>query len=348
MSKDVEKFVKLFELSSMNILALIQSSTIDGLTKQRKTELLADIGAIIATVQGDSTDLILSIIEKAYKNGSKEAVDEMRVQGKKDVDATFKSRIHQEAVQRIIDEAFYNVLEATDFMTMDVKQRIESIIQRANQSSLVEGLTRREATKRAVAEVTDKGITGIITKNGANVPVEKYLSGAIHFHQRKAHVDGSINRMIENGQDLLYVNSVGITCSMCAQYQGRVYSISGQDKRFPPLLQRPPYHAHCVHSAYPWNIEYQDEADINKMLIVSNRPFVDNRTDHAIKKYNETQREKSKKNDTRKQWIRYKSRMPDLPDLRTFASHKARNTQTYRDWMEDYRTLGVTFKERDG
>lgn len=188
----------------------------------------------------------------------------------------------------------------------------------------------------------------MVYKNGAVMPADKYMANVIHYHQRKAHVDGAINRMIENKQDLVYVNFVGITCEVCAKYQGRVYSISGNDKRFPKLEKRPPYHSHCVHNATPWVEEYQHEKDIKKAIKDSSRPFTDNRTERNIQKYEEIQREKSKKNETRKQWIRYKARMPDLPDLRTFASHKARNTKRYQLWMEEYRKIGHEIKDRSG
>jgi len=76
------------------------------------------------------------------------------------------------------------------------------------------------------------------------------------------------------------------------------------------------------------------------MIEQSNRPFVDNRTEANIRRYNELQREKSRKNATRKQWIRYKAVLPDdTPDLRTFASMKARNTQTYQELQEAYRRI---------
>ncbi|PKH09853.1 phage minor capsid protein [Planomicrobium sp. MB-3u-38] len=340
MNKKIAILIALYEQSSQNILEVIHSIS-DGLSKRRQLELLQQAQTIVAEAQGESSELILDIIEAAYKLGSSETVEELKVQGVRNVQGNFSTAIHREAVQNITDDMFYTILEATDHMTADVKGRLEEITRRANQRSLIEGQTRREATALAVAEATERGITGIITANGARVPVDKYLAGTIQYFQRKAHVDGAINRMTENGQDLLYVNSVGITCSICAQYQGRVYSISGNDRRFPRLDRRPPYHGHCVHSAYPWNEEYQTAADVSEMLITSNRPFVDNRSEANIKKYEEMQLTTSRKNETRKQWMRYKSRMPDLPDLKTFASHKARNTQKFRDWQEDFRRFGT-------
>ncbi|MDG5470521.1 minor capsid protein [Jeotgalibacillus sp. ET6] len=344
MNEDIEKLVAMYEQSSMDIIGVIQSIS-GGLTKRRQLELLKQIGVIISITQGDATGIILEIIEAAYKEGSNEATEELRAQGVKNIEASFKAGIHREAVQNIADDMFYTVLEASDNMSQDAKDRLEMITTKANQRSLIEGQTRREATKKAVAEATAKGITGAIYKNGAKVPVEKYLANTIQYYQRRAHVDGSINRMTENNKDLLYVNSVGITCSLCAQYQGRVYSISGKDSRFPPLTNRPPYHGHCVHSAYLWSEEFQDPKDIADMLQTSNRPFEDNRSEAKIRKYDEMQRKASRKNETRKQWIRYKSRMPDLPDLKTFGSQKARNTKKYKKWQQNFQLFGLIIKE---
>src|SRR5690606_8572580 len=153
-----------------------------------------------------------------------------------------QSLIHHRAVQAIMDESFYSILEATDNMSQDIKDRIQQLVQRANQRSLVQGVSRRQATKDAIAELSQEQIRGIVTRNGARVPVDKYMAGVVQFHQRKAHVTGQENMITQNGYDLVYVNRVGITCEFCAVYQGRVYSISGSDPRFPKLEVRPPYH----------------------------------------------------------------------------------------------------------
>lgn len=335
-----EKLIKMYEDASYNILGQIRDSG-DSLNQRSKLDLLNNVGNIISVLQGDSVSLVLAIIEKAYVAGSKEAMANMVTKGTKELEASFKSAIHREAVQKIVDDSFYTILQASDYMAQDVKNRLESIISKANSSSLIEGTSRKAATQKAVEEATQSGITGIITKNGSQVPVDKYLNSSISYYQRKAHVDGSINRMIENKQDLLYVNSVGITCPMCAQYQGRVYSISGKDTRFPPLDLRPPYHGHCVHSAYPWNEEYQTSDDVKKMLKDSNRPFEDNRTEENIKKYEERQRTMSRKNAARKQWIQYKARMPEhIPDLKVFASNKTKKSEKYKEWSRDYAAFG--------
>jgi hypothetical protein len=344
-----EKLIQMYSEAGFYLLGLIQSLE-EGPTKKRKQQLLRQIRELIASLSENAAQISRDIIEESYEAGSTEAINQLKAQGvaKEIIEPTLKTVIHTRAVQALVDEVFYRILEATDHMTEDAKERIERIVFDANRRSLIEGVSRRQATKDAIAEANQKGITGIIAKNGAEIPVEKYMANVIQYHQRKAHVEGVINRLIENKKELVYINFVGLTCDHCAKYQGRVYSITGGDSRFPKLDQRPPYHGHCVHSASAWVEEYHDDLEVKKALKDSNKPFTDSRSEANVKKYEELQKEKSKKNDARKQWIRYKARMPDLPDLKTFASHKARNTKTFQEWMEDYRKIGGEIKKRGG
>jgi hypothetical protein len=342
-----EMLIQIYSEASNHLMGLIQALG-DSPTKARKEQLLRQVHGAIANLTDDSAQLSKDIIVESYGMGSEVAIQQLNAQGvaKEIIEPTLKTVIHVRAVQELVEETFYRILEASEHMTEDAKDRIEEAIFRANRRSLIEGISRRQATKDAIVELNDRGITGMVAKNGARIPAEKYMANVIQYHQRKAHVEGVVNRLIENKSDLVYINKVGITCDQCAKYQGRVYSISGDDKRFPRLEKRPPYHGHCVHSASAWVEEYQDDLDIKTAIIDSNKPFIDSRSEANVKKYEEIQKEKSRKNETRKQWIRYKSRMPDLPDLKTFASHKARNTKRYQEWMEDFRKMGLEIKNR--
>jgi hypothetical protein len=53
------------------------------------------------------------------------------------------------------------------------------------------------------------------------------------------------------GTDLVQVSSHNTTTKICMPYEGKVYSISGKDKRFPPLMNTPPYHPNCLHLIFP-------------------------------------------------------------------------------------------------
>jgi Phage minor capsid protein 2. len=343
--EDIDQLIALYVNTDERLRDLVQSLEDGNLSTRRKDQLLQQIDAIISELTGQAGEQMAGIVGDSYRAGTSAAVEQMVAAGfaRESINQTIKTVVHQGAAQAIMDEAFYSILEASDNMSADAKKRIEDAARAANAKSLIEGMSRREATRQAVADLNSRGINGIIAKNGAQIPADKYMAGVVHYHQRKAHVTGAENMIVQNGIDLVYVNFVGITCELCAKYQGRVYSISGSDSRFPKLEQRPPYHSHCVHSLSAWIEEYTPTDEIERMLVASNRPFTDNRTEGNIRRYNELQREKSRKNETRKQWIRYKAVLPnDTPDLRTFASQKARGTKRYRELVKDYRKVNTT------
>lgn len=344
---DAEKLISLYTRSGERLLELIRSLESGSYSRRRKEKLLQQIDEILAGLTDGASQSMAVLLAEAYKEGVGEAADSMRAQRvpEDQINTALEPLIHQQAVQAIMDDSFMRILEATDNMSQDAKWRIEEAVRTATERMLTEGVSRRQATREAVARLAQQEITGIIASNGARIPADKYMAGVVQYNLRKAHVTGAENTIVQNGLDLVYVNYVGITCEYCAKYQGRVYSISGKDPRFPKLELRPPYHAHCVHSLSAWVEEYQTADEVERMIAASNRPFTDNRTEANIRRYNEIQRDKARKNETRKQWMRYKAVLPnDTPNLRQFASLKARDTKTYRDLQVAYRKVNDQIK----
>lgn len=100
--------------------------------------------------------------------------------------------------------------------------------------------------------------------------------------------------------DLVIMNVHGNSCPECAKYQGRVFSLSGSNKRFPKIpdvfWQYGAIHPGCGHSFHPF-IEGVTDPDLKYTLDVhrgvkwrytrnieafSNRPFVDDRRQEDI------------------------------------------------------------------
>lgn len=75
------------------------------------------------------------------------------------------------------------------------------------------------------------------------------MVGRVKFHD--AHSEASLSQARNYGTDLVQVSSHNTTTEICMQYEGKVFSISGTDKRFPPLTASPPYHPNCLHLIYP-------------------------------------------------------------------------------------------------
>ncbi|MDE5602256.1 MAG: phage minor capsid protein [Clostridia bacterium] len=102
------------------------------------------------------------------------------------------------------------------------------------------------------------------------------------------------------GTDLVECIGNAVTCSVCAQYRGRVFSVSGNDKRYPPLrdgVNSPLKNGYdiihpncrCEFRAYFEALHSKEENEAKRKF--SNRPFDgDKRTVEQAKAYQELQR----------------------------------------------------------
>lgn len=69
------------------------------------------------------------------------------------------------------------------------------------------------------------------------------------FHEAQAAA--SLSQAQNYGTDLVQVSSHNTTTEICIEYEGKVFSISGNDPRFPKLDNTPPYHPNCLHLLFP-------------------------------------------------------------------------------------------------
>ena len=77
------------------------------------------------------------------------------------------------------------------------------------------------------------GVTAFTDKAGRNWSLHTYATMVSRTTSRQAEILSVVTQ--DEGQDLYQISSHGTTCALCAPYEGRVYSKSGTDPRFPPL-----------------------------------------------------------------------------------------------------------------
>lgn len=137
--------------------------------------------------------------------------------------------------------------------------------------------------------------------------------------------------------------------------QGRVYSISGNDKRFPKLpdyiIQNGRIHKGCRHH-FSHFILYDDDAIKNKLneninvFEASNRPFIDDRTEEEKRNYIEfrnQQREKEKKKRDEKEYYKIFYQLPNFAP-KSFGGYrrmKHLNSTNFQELMQIAEEAGI-------
>lgn len=161
--------------------------------------------------------------------------------------------------------------------------------------------------------------------------------------------------------DLVYIDWHGGSCAVCAKYQGRVYSISGTDKRFPVLPEfikkTGEIHDGCCHCIRPyifWNDKKLDTIYYKGKNVcafkASWRPFVDDRSQEEKNVHSQILIARKKQAEAaiaKHVYCRLKYLIPDdLPkSLGAFSKMKNANTEKYRKLVEKAELVGFKFPQ---
>lgn len=87
---------------------------------------------------------------------------------------------------------------------------------------------------------------------GRNWRLNTYAEMVIRTNAARVHNEAVRALAADAGIDLVRVTTSASACSeVCTDYQGRIYSLSGTDRRYPQLTRTPPFHPNCVHRLEP-------------------------------------------------------------------------------------------------
>ena len=69
------------------------------------------------------------------------------------------------------------------------------------------------------------------------MPPEKYAEMLAGTTRTETQNIAMIGKALDDGNDLVECSTVTPTCDLCALYQGRIYSVTGQDARLPVAVR---------------------------------------------------------------------------------------------------------------
>lgn len=153
--------------------------------------------------------------------------------------------------------------------------------------------------------------------------------------------------------DLVISSEISRACSECAKYAKRVFSLSGNDNRFPQLpkyfREDLPEHAYCFNSFYPFVLG-TSEPDWNyrgTIIDWSNRPFVDKRTKSQKTEYKNWVVENEQEAIDRKNYDFLREFFPDIvpKSFGGFRRMKSAQSYNYKKLLDNALTKGVNLNE---
>lgn len=371
--RELEKLIAIFLKAETDIINEIGRLRSLGLADYHAVAALERVQAILRKMENDAWTYSKKAIEKMFYVRVPEA--------RKIAETPIKHlRGYQNALQisgdltaeqhAVIDTLVANLMgEITDasMMVMATLQsaligRIEpDVYRRVGLERVAYNQARGAGTYKMlpgfVEALRREGVTAFIDKAGRHWSLHTYCAMVSRTTSRQAEVMAVLTADPE--QDLYQISRHGTTCGLCAPYEGRVYSKSGNDPDFPPLADAfgkvdPAgpnnlantwlnIHPQCLHVLLPWTPMGRTPEEIQRIKDFSNpakNPYsVDPRTQKQIDAYRNKETARRHYLQNYRQWERYRMTLGDkVPKtFETFVKHKQADDEKYRKWMKEYR-----------
>lgn len=322
-----ENLLKAYEKTKKELEKKLKSARA-GTMKSYYRKLLKEIEESIKELQKSAVAYVNTAVPKDYMENAAELCRQMQQQR-----VIFKP---PEAFRQLHTDAIYDlrreVMTQIEQGIAKAKQQTEGLITEARETAEKAALrnialdaaqnkidtvgTITDMQQEVVKKLEETGILKVEVGSGEHkreMSLTNYAHLVARSTSREVGNTARINQMSANGFDLVEIPPHYPTCEICAILQDRVYSISGNDKRFPPLSKAigvyKNIHPHCRHVIVGWAEMMYTPEEIAEAIKKSNRPWTDPRSGEEKQFYNELQKKNRQARDLQYQYERYKKRL---------------------------------------
>jgi len=215
------------------ILGEINSATNFGVANRKV--ILAQIDAHLQTMGVNVNDFISTEIPAQYKDGANDAVNQLTDLGAEVAVKTGFNTVHTEAINALVSDTASSFADAMQgvhrsaqrLLSAAVKQQITQNIA----TGMAQGSTLDAVKKQIKGTLADNGLDSLVDKSGRSWTLDRYAEMLYRTKMAEARNLGMVNRMAENGYDLVQVSAHG-AIDVCGPWEGQILSTTGATREY--------------------------------------------------------------------------------------------------------------------
>lgn len=347
------KLIQIYQKARKNLLNVIfNAETSQGTVASFERALLKQVNAELRALNINVQNWSQSTLPGFYMEGVN-SVDEFLKENGLPIGSFAK--LHKEAIKTIVDNTVTDLLTANKFVGRKINDDLRKIALDVIGQKLTTGKTIEQTKNLLMDSLLNNGLAYIqddskkISISNKTYQLDKYAEMVARSTTREATNRGTLNQLTNLGYDLVQMSDHASPCPLCAIYEGRVYSISGNDERFPPLDfafngEFANIHPNCEHVLTPYIERFADNPE--KDLEISNKTFSDSEYKSKIGNYYEQQAEKRQTNYDTMQYEKYKLVLGDkVGTFDDFLGFKE-DLESYKNLKADYRTERANLRKQ--
>lgn len=180
---------------------------------------------VAAALQTDTTGAVAEALITAYNRGRQAAVAEL---GALDIGRELDARRalpNAPAVDRLAASYAQDTRPLYQRITRSIVDTYRSIVARVSGAQLLTGITRRDASQRALNTFAQHGITGFVDSAGRNWDMASYAEMAVRSVTARAAIEGHIDSLAEIRIGLVIVSDAPLECPLCRPWEGEILTL---------------------------------------------------------------------------------------------------------------------------
>lgn len=258
---EINRLVKFYEQAEREILDQLNRALLRGNKTEYLAQMKRNIEAILQQLREGNRTWCEQAIPRVYSQGLYNA-DAML----KDTGATIKAgfgAIHQQAAQVLAENAFNRFEDVVQTIGRQVNDIYRELALENVRGSVVGYDTWQQTAKRFREQLAERGVTGFKDRSGRMWNMRTYAEMVARTTTMEAHLQGTANRLVEQGHDLVKISTHRGACVKCEPWQGKILSITGKTPGYPTLEQAKAdglFHPNCRH-AYGLYIDLDKEIE---------------------------------------------------------------------------------------
>ena len=352
-----QNLIRLYKQAREKLYRLIVDTDSVGLKKYYNT-ILQQVNKELKKLQKATDSFIATELPKIYREELESIYTKFEKHGLYMSRSYMFAQLHRDAIYEAAREMQYQIADGLASVGRQIQRYLDTARDEALRAAGMEeagnmfasGRTPPDMRQALIQKLQNEGFLTVQygdQPGGYQVRLDAYASMVARSTTRELTNTAQLNTAEQWGYDLVFVPEHYPTCELCAPLQGRVFSVSGKDKRFPYLYDLPGFrdgyrnfHPNCRHvivvtAESMWTPEQREKyfADAGKPL------NIDTRSEEERALYNEQQRKNRQARQTLYQYERYKAVLgKDAPkSLAAFKRLKKSDGENWKFMQLDYR-----------
>ena len=249
----IQKLTDTLKRTYKDIVKEIETATDFGVANRK--EILRQIEKHLEDLGVDVQKFIEEELPKHYKLGADDAVKQLKNTGADVAVSEGFNRVHKDAIAALVDDstrAFGETLTGVSrSANLLLGKAVREEITQALAKGVAAGEARLQVRKTIKALLQEQGLSALVDKGGKTWTLDRYADMLLRTKAVEARNRGMVNRLVENGYDLVQVSSHGTEHYECAIWEGKILSLRGESKGYPTVAQAERaglFHPNCKHA----------------------------------------------------------------------------------------------------